>query len=85
MKMKDKANLRSESKGTTGPANTDLSSPSLQIRGVQTRGKTKGCPEWRKRKNILLLTESVMELMGFCHFPSCQSLLNRGLCIQKDH
>lgn len=34
---------------------------------------------------ILLMADSVMALMGFCHFLSLQCLLNRGLCIQKDH
>lgn len=36
-------------------------------------------------ESILLVADSVMELMGFCHFLSSQCLLNRGLCIQKDH
>lgn len=27
----------------------------------------------------------VTELMGFCLFPSPRCLLNRGLCIEKDH
>lgn len=36
-------------------------------------------------ENILLVADPVMELMGFCHFLSSECLLNRGLCIQKDH
>ena len=33
----------------------------------------------------LLVADPVTELMGFCHFLSARCLLNRGLCIQKDH
>lgn len=39
----------------------------------------------KNKDRILLVADSVMELMGFCHFLSSQCLLNRGLCIQKDH
>lgn len=49
------------------------------------RKERPGLERKEAEENILLLTDSVMELMGFCHFLSSQCLLNRGLCIQKDH
>lgn len=64
-------------------------------KGERTRERDRGLDTGRKERpreerekaeeSILFVADSVMELMGFCHFLSSQCLLNRGLCIQKDH
>lgn len=58
----------------------------MRDREEETGRKERPREERKKaEENILLVADSVMELMGFCHFLSSQCLLNRGLCIQKDH